>query len=82
MIMWSKSGRKLWYEKDEQLIINELIKSQVFHYIPGRQHNTFREKKPNPAQKLNIGTLTEWIKQQKATLQSEQNVAKLYKHKY
>lgn len=66
--------------KDEQLIIDELVKSKVFHYIPGRQHYTFRGIKPNPVQKINIGKLTEWIKQQKDTLQSEQNVAKLYKH--
>ena len=29
-------------QKDEQLIIDELIRSKVFHYIPGRQHYTFR----------------------------------------
>jgi len=32
--------------KDEQLTIDELIKSKVFHYTPGRQHHTFRGIKP------------------------------------
>ena len=48
--------------KDEQLIIDELIKSRVFHYTPGRRHHTFRGIKPNPVQRLNIGKLTEWLK--------------------
>ena len=67
--------------KDEKLIIDELQNSRVFDYIPGREYRSFRGIKANPAEKIDIEKLTDWIKKQKCTLQSEQNVCRMYRHK-
>jgi len=52
----SSSHRKPSSSKDEHLIIEELTKLKLFHYIPGSQHRTFCGIKPNPAEKLDLGT--------------------------
>lgn len=66
--------------KDEKLIMDELARSRVFEYIPGREHRSFRGIKPNAAQKVDLKKITAWIQEKKHILQSEQNVSRLYKH--
>lgn len=43
--------------KDEKAILDELTKSRVFDYVPGREHSTFRGVTPNPAINLDKAKL-------------------------
>ena len=64
--------------KDEHLIIDQLKKSRVFDYVPGRTHHRLTS---NPAEKIDISKLTAWLNQHKSTLQDEQNVCAMYQTK-
>lgn len=68
--------------KDQQLMVKELVSSNVFDYIPGRSHSSFHGIKANAAQLVDPSKLTATIEQNKSTLQCEQNVAKLYVQKH
>ena len=46
---------------DLQLIIDELQKSQVFDYIPGRYHKTFQNIKPHISAHIDTDKLFSWI---------------------
>ena len=66
--------------KDENVILDELVKSKVFDYIPGREHRTFKGIVPNLAVSVNKEKLFSTINGYKRDLKCKANVAKLYKH--
>ena len=66
--------------KDQKLIMDQLSRSRVFDYVPGRDHRSFHGIKPNAAQKVDLTKLSEWIRQKQSALQAEQNVSRLFKH--
>ena len=47
--------------KDLQLVVDELQKSKVFDYIPGRYHKTFQNIKPHISAHVDTDKLFSWI---------------------
>lgn len=68
--------------KDEEMILEELTKSRVFDYVPGREHRTFKGIVPNLSICVDKEKLVNTITKYKKQLQRKANVAKLYKHKF
>ena len=52
-------------KKDEDAVLMELIKSQVFDYIPGRKHKTFANISPNVSGHINASNFFQWLQEQK-----------------
>ncbi len=68
--------------EDEKRIMKELTEtSNVFDYIPGHHHKTFKNVKPNVADHINKKAFLECLQQKKKDLASNQTLLKLYKHK-
>ena len=55
-------------KKDQSLILQQLIESKVFSYIPGRKHATFPDIKPNLAQSVDASSLFKWLDSNKQKL--------------
>lgn len=68
--------------KDESAIMDVLTKTNVFDYIPGRIHESFKDIAVNPSEKLNLSKLCDTIEKYKEELQRKANVARLYKHSF
>lgn len=69
-------------DRDRQLILEELKKSRVFDYIPGRSHSTFKTIKPCISMKVNSLDLIETIKRHKKHLAKTCAVASCFNHAF
>ena len=52
-------------KKDEDAMLTELLKSQVFDYIPGRKHKSFANIRPNVSGHINASKFFQWLQEQK-----------------
>ena len=55
-------------KKDQGLVLQQLIGSKVFSYIPGRKHASFPDIKPNLAQSIDTKSLFKWLDTNKQKL--------------
>ena len=55
-------------KKDQGLVVQQLVDSNVFAYIPGRKHTAFPEIKPNLAQSIDTKSLFKWLDTNKVKL--------------
>ena len=55
-------------KNDQGLVLQQLIESKVFSYIPGRKHAAFPDIKPNLAQSINTKSLFKWLDTNKQKL--------------
>ena len=65
-------------KKDKELVLQELLKSRVFDYIPGRKHKSFPTIKPNVFQEIDVGNYMKYLTAQKKQLNAELTYAKLH----
>ena len=69
--------------KDEDAILEVLVrKANVFDYVPGREHDSFKNINVNPAESVHLSKLCETIEKYKKELQCKANVAKLFGHSF
>lgn len=64
-------------KKDEEMVLAELLKSQVFDYIPGRKHKSFANISPNVSGHNNASKFFQWLKEQKDKTVKYQKVQKM-----
>ena len=62
-------------KKDKELVLQELLKSRVFDYIPGWKHKSFPTMKPNVFQEIDY---MKYLTAQKKQLNVELTYAKLH----
>lgn len=55
-------------QKDKDLIVTQLIQSNVFGYIPGRSHRSFKNIKSHISDCINIDKLIAWVKEHQAKI--------------
>ena len=55
-------------KKDQGLVLQQLIESKVFSYIPGRKHAAFPDIESNLAQSINTKSLFKWLDTNKQKL--------------
>lgn len=65
---------------DRDRIINELMGSKVFDYVPGRYHRTFKGIQPSVSNVVNKKKLIDWIKEHKKKLIANNILAKVFGH--
>ena len=69
--------------KDESAILEQLVqKVNVFDYVPGRVHDSFKGIHVNPAEAVDLSKLCRTIEKYKNELQCKANVAKSFGHKF
>ena len=69
--------------KDESAILEVLVqKMNVFDYVPGRVHDSFKNIHVNPAEAVDLSKLCGTIEKYKKELQCKANVAKLFGHNF
>jgi len=66
-------------KKDEDMVLAELLKSQVFDYIPGRKHKSFANISPMSGHN-NASKFFQWLKEQKDKTVRCQKVQKMLLH--
>ena len=54
----------------------------VFDYVPGRVHDSFKDIHVNPAEAVDLSKLCGTIEKYKKELQCKANVAKLFGHNF
>ena len=64
--------------KDIDTVLQELLKSRVFDYIPGRKHKSFPSIKPNVFQEINVENYIKYLASQKRQLKAELTYSKLH----
>ena len=64
--------------KDIDTVLQELLKSRVFDYIPGRKHKSFPSIKPNVFQEINVENYIKYLTSQKRQLKAELTYSKLH----
>lgn len=57
-------------------MLQELLKSRVFDYIPGQKHRSFPTIKPNVFQEINVEEYMKYLSTQKKQLQAELTYSK------
>lgn len=64
--------------KDIELVLQELLKSRVFDYIPGRKHKSFPNIKQNVFQEIDVEKYMKYLATQKQQLIAEITYRKLH----
>lgn len=68
--------------KDREIILDELTKSRVFDYIPGRVHRNFKSIKPCISMTVNTSKLLQALEQHKKSISQSITTAKLFGHSF
>ena len=64
--------------RKDDVVLAELLKSQVFDYIPGRKHKSFANISPNVSGHINASKFFQWLKEQDKTVKYQKVQMLLY----
>ena len=64
--------------KDCKAILDELLKTEVFSYIPGRSHRTFAKIKPHISAHVDSDKLFTWIRTQQKKISDSIRLRKIF----
>lgn len=65
------SHSKVSRDLDLQVMISDLLRQDVFEFVPGRKHSAFQVHNRSPVHNLQSTTLLKWMKTQGENLPKE-----------
>ena len=66
--------------KDEDTVLEQLLKTKVFDYTPGRKHKSFSSILPNVSGHINAAKFFQWLQEQKQKMLKQKELAELFGH--